>query len=276
LYLKMLAEDYETAILANDEAAIHRIWENIYYDEEAIAYLKKYRSRLYRIFRQQDYNTTSRLVTEEGVLTGKEVFDEKKLAVSQTLDQYSLEQKRELSQREMALKYPIEKRRPNREIAGDEPNRNLYDNRKIAMNFPNQDRMNNRELIEQRLNQTRRDSVAANLPSVYAKTGSEAGHVDDMAYGDFHVRSSHTLMMSVSGVNEEQGRELIKVLESYFKSIKNIKEVGYGDGMMEYLISIEGNPEEFARRVEQREFGSFKLDLVRHLKGKLDFRIQYL
>lgn len=158
--------------------------------------------------------------------------------------------------RDRALAFPIQDRRDNRAIALSEPNEGRWDNRKIAMNFPNQNRPSNRELIEQRKRQDQDREAGSPLAGPYL--------------------IGKPMIISISGVDSSEREALKAFLSNDFKTITAIREIRFKQGVIEFEVTLDSNPEDFSQRLEQKKFGPFQLDLVTFYPYKIDYVLRGL
>lgn len=144
---------------------------------------------------------------------------------------------------QQARDFPIQDRRTNAQIVQDEPLNGVVSNNDLADAFGNQNRLSNNEVIESRREQMER-----------------AGREYD----------GEGLILGISGVSQRQQKSILRVLKRQFKVIKDIEQIDFQRGLVEYRIDITGNAEDFANRLDDYRFGAFEFDLIRFQPRRID------
>jgi len=284
---------YKNAVIGSKEVDLKRAWENLKNNARALLYIKENDDELFQHFTAQRFDTKSYLVSDSGSKTTSDIliddlqpdavlvsskFEMKqdlKEGQSEVVEEMDIEQRLEensktidvkpIKQADIAKEFPIQERRNNQQLLQDESLDDVWDNRDIVRRFPIQKNVDNRELIKQRLKQSQSSK------RIRFDENETYGYEDE----GFTLRSHRqSIVLSISGINASQRESMERLLKDYFGTIQNISDVGYARGIVEFLVTIDSNPEDFAERIQVTNFGSFKLELIEFLRGKLNFQLR--
>jgi hypothetical protein len=83
-------------------------------------------------------------------------------------------------------------------------------------------------------------------------------------------RAGEIVAVSVSGVSYYQLSILKQILQRDFAEIVKLQQRGFAAGVAHLDITVD-NPQSFADKVVQRDFGKFRLDILSYSPHKIDF-----
>lgn len=90
---------------------------------------------------------------------------------------------------------------------------------------------------------------------------------------DKHLKTpGQTVAMSVSGISYYQLSLLKKILQRDFPEITGLRQRGFAGRVAQLDVDVD-DPQMFTDRVVQRDFGTFRLDVLSYAPHKVDFEL---
>jgi len=183
-----------------------------------------------------------------------ELHEQYEMGIEKLLGDMITRSNRDYDIGDLAEDFPLQDREDNDGIARAEKNQDRWNNRQIAMNFRNQDRPSNRELIKQRRLQSR---------------------FSNSYYDDDVEAAQSAFTMTVSGVSPLERASLKDILTDELGYIEMFKEMRFDKGVAIFHVVTSINIEDFTRRVENRDFTTFYLDLVSFTDKTVNFVLKH-